>query len=48
MIPYCAVTGQAAGVAAAITDDFSTLDMAILQQKLRENGVVLHEKDLQK
>ena len=31
-----------------MTDDFSTLDMAILQQKLRENGVVLHEKDLQK
>ena len=48
VIPCCAVTGQAAGVAAAMTDDFSTLDMAILQQKLRENGVVLHEKDLQK
>ena len=48
VIPCCAVTGQAAGIAAAMTDDFSTLDMAILQQKLRENGVVLHEKDLQK
>lgn len=48
VIPCCAVTGQAAGVAAAMTDDFSTLDMAILQQTLRENGVVLHEKDLQK
>lgn len=48
VIPCCAVTGQAAGIAAAMTDDFSTLDMAILQQKLRENGVVLHERDLQK
>jgi hypothetical protein len=29
-----------------MTDDFSTLDVAKLQQKLRENGVVIHEKDL--
>ena len=46
VIPCCAVTGQAAGTAAAMTDDFTALDIAMLQQKLRENGVVLHEKDL--
>ena len=46
VIPCCAVTGQAAGIAAAMTDDFSTLDVAALQSKLKQNGVVLHEKDL--
>ena len=46
VIPCCAVTGQAAGIAAAMTDNFSTLDMAALQSKLKQNGVVLHEKDL--
>lgn len=46
VIPCCVVTGQAAGTAAAMTDDFSTLDVSKLQQKLRENGVVIHEKDL--
>ena len=46
VIPCCAVTGQAAGTAAAMTDDFSTLDIAELQSKLKQNGVVLHEKDL--
>ena len=46
VIPCCAVTGQAAGTAAAMPDDFSTLDVSLLQKKLQENGVVLHEKDL--
>lgn len=46
VIPCCAVTGQAAGTAAAMTDDFSTLEVALLQSKLRQNNVVLHEKDL--
>lgn len=46
VIPCCAVTGQAAGTAAAMTDDFSSLDVSKLQQRLRENGVVIHEKDL--
>ncbi len=46
VIPCCAVTGQAAGTAAAMTDDFSTLDVAALQSELKQNGVVLHEKDL--
>ena len=46
VIPCCAVTGEAAGTAAAMTDDFSTLDVKALQEKLVERGVVLHEKDL--
>lgn len=46
VIPCCAVTGQAAGTAAAITDDFSTLDIPKLQSLLIKNGVVLHEKDI--
>lgn len=46
VIPCCAVTGEAAGVAAAICDDFTKIDMEKLQNKLKQNGVVLHEKDL--
>ena len=46
VIPCCAVTGQAAGVAAALADDFSRLDVKILQAELQKNGVVLHENDL--
>ena len=47
VIPCCAVTGQAAGTAAAMTDDFSSLDISALQEKLRANGVVIHEADLE-
>lgn len=43
VIPCCAVTGQAAGTAAALTDDFPSLDVRALQTCLMENGVVLHE-----
>lgn len=46
VIPCCAVTGEAAGTAAAMSYDFTTLDINKLQQKLISNGVVLHEKDL--
>lgn len=46
VIPCCAVTGQAAGTAAALSDDFSSLDPAVLQSALAAQGVVLHEKDL--
>ena len=44
VIPCCAVTGEAAGTAAAMTDDFSTLDIKELQNTLTKNKVVLHEK----
>ena len=46
VIPDCAVTGQAAGVAAAMTDDLDKLDICALQKKLSESGVVLHEDEL--
>ena len=46
VIPCCAVTGQAAGIAAAMTDDFSTLDVKELQERLIKDGVVLHTNDL--
>ena len=46
VIPCCAVTGQAAGTAAAMTDDFSTLDISELQKKLENNRVVLHETSI--
>jgi hypothetical protein len=46
VIPCCAVTGQAAGVAASMTDDFSSIDIAELQRKLESSGVVLHEKSI--
>ena len=46
VIPCCAVTGQAAGTAAALGDDFGKLDIRELQAALEKAGVVLHEKDL--
>jgi len=46
VIPCCAVTGQAAGTAAAISDCFSELEISKLQTILESSGVVLHEKDL--
>lgn len=46
VIPSCAVTGQAAGLAAAMTDDFAALDVKKLQKKLVSSGVKLHETDL--
>ena len=46
VIPCCAVTGQAAGTAAALTDNFSSLNIKKLQNILRKDGVVIHEKEL--
>lgn len=48
VIPCCAVTGQAAGTAAALSEDFTALDVAHLQKVLQENGVILHENELPK
>lgn len=48
VIPCCAVTGEAAGTAAALTDDFSSLDVRELQYVLQKNGVILHEKEILK
>jgi hypothetical protein len=41
VIPPCAVTGEAAGIAAAMSDDFAALDITALQQTLRDRGVVI-------
>ncbi len=46
VIPCCAVSGQAAGTAAAMATDMTTLDVAVLQAQLVAHDVVLHEKDL--
>ena len=45
-IPGCSVTGEAAGTAAAMGDDFSTLSTVALQDRLRRNGVLLHTDEL--
>lgn len=42
VIPGCAVTGQAAGTAAALGEDFPGLDVGALQASLRRDGVRLH------
>ena len=47
VIPDCSVTGQAAGLAAAMTDDLDKLSISELQAKLRQAGVVLHESELE-
>lgn len=47
VIPVCAVTGEAAGCAAAMTDDFQGLAVERLQGKLMEKGILLHEQDLE-
>lgn len=46
VIPCCAVTGEAAGIAAAMTDDFTSFSVSSLQEELQKNGVVLHETEL--
>lgn len=45
VIPVCAVSGQAAGTAAAMGQDFTATDIDKLQALLIKDGVVLHEKD---
>lgn len=46
VIPCCAVTGQAAGTAAALTNDFSQLNVDILQETLKNAGVKIHINQL--
>ena len=41
VIPACAVTGEAAGLAAAMTDDLRTLDVGAMQATLRSRGIPL-------
>lgn len=46
VIPDCVVTGEAAGIAAAMTDDLDTLDITALQRELVARGVKLHLEDV--
>lgn len=51
VIPTCAVTGEAAGTAAAMFSDFSALsaaELAALQDTLRADGVKIHVSELKK
>lgn len=47
VIPVCAVSGEAAGIAASMTDDFASLPVEELQAKLKEKGVLIHLNDPQ-
>ena len=42
VIPVCAVSGEAVGTAAALNQDFDSVDISALQNKLRQNGVKIH------
>ena len=46
VIPACAVTGQAAGTAAAMCSNITELSVADLQKQLSSAGVKLHESEL--
>lgn len=46
VIPVCAVSGQAAGTAAALSDNFKSLSVKKLQKILKSDGVILHEREL--
>lgn len=46
VIPVCAVSGEAAGTAAALGNCFGEIDINALQSVLKNNGVVLHEEQL--
>ena len=45
VIPVCAVSGEAAGTAAAMSDDFAALDVSLLQVRLQEQGVKIKQED---
>ena len=42
VIPACAVTGEAAGLAAAMSDDMTALKIQDLQEKLMQRNIPLH------
>ena len=46
VIPVCAVSGQAAGTAAAMFESSSKIDIMSLQEKLKADGVKLHIGEL--
>lgn len=46
VIPTAAVTGQAAGLMAALSPDLTKLSVSDLQRELKRNGVKLHEEEV--
>lgn len=42
VIPCCAVTGEAAGIAASMCDDMTKIDVLELQTELKHRGVKIH------
>ena len=46
VIPVCAVTGEAAGTAAAMTDDFTVCNVSAIQEQLKKQGVKLFYDEL--
>ena len=46
VIPCCSTMGEAAGLMATMSDDFTTLDVKEVQKKLYDRGVKLHECEL--
>ncbi len=46
VIPCCSVMGEAAGLAAAMTDDLAALDVKEMQAKLYKRGVKLHKDEI--
>lgn len=46
VIPACAVTGEASGIAAALTAKNGGIDISVLQKVLMHGGVVLHKDEL--
>jgi hypothetical protein len=46
VIPCCSVMGEAAGIMASISDDFTALDVKDVQNALRERGVKLHADEI--
>ncbi|MPW25649.1 FAD-dependent oxidoreductase [Alkalibaculum sp. M08DMB] len=44
VIPACAVTGEAAGTAAALFEDFRKVDLKKLQVQLKSQNAVLHQE----
>ena len=46
VIPVCAVSGEAAGAAAAMSSDFANMDVSELQSYLKSAGVKLHRHEL--
>ena len=47
VIPYCAVTGEAVGTAAAMFEDFHSADVKALQERLKKNGMKVKYEELE-